>query len=79
MPISPTVESFTASAASAQTSAQSHGPLAAVRRYLARAAITRRYHRDAAQLSRFSDRDLWDLGLSRSDLPSIADGSYRRG
>jgi uncharacterized protein YjiS (DUF1127 family) len=29
-------------------------------------------------LFRFSDRELWDLGLSRSDIPGILNGSYRR-
>jgi hypothetical protein len=26
----------------------------------------------------FSERELWDVGLRRSDLPAIADGTYRR-
>jgi uncharacterized protein YjiS (DUF1127 family) len=34
--------------------------------------------RELRELYRFSDRELWDVGLSRSDLPAIADGTYRR-
>lgn len=37
-----------------------------------------RHRQDAAQLEQFSDRELWDLGLSRSDIPSVARGIYRR-
>jgi uncharacterized protein YjiS (DUF1127 family) len=38
----------------------------------------RRLDRDARQLYAFSDRELWDLGLGRSDVPSIIAGTYRR-
>jgi uncharacterized protein YjiS (DUF1127 family) len=77
MPLaSQTVESF---ATHGRSDAAGPGLLGALRHYFAQAAIRRRFRRDAAQLSRFSDRDLWDLGLSRSDLPSIAEGTYRRG
>jgi uncharacterized protein YjiS (DUF1127 family) len=38
----------------------------------------RRSRREAAALLAFSDRELWDLGLSRSDIPGIMDGTYRR-
>jgi uncharacterized protein YjiS (DUF1127 family) len=38
----------------------------------------RQRQREAQQLSAFSDRELWDLGLGRSDLPRIANGSFRR-
>jgi uncharacterized protein YjiS (DUF1127 family) len=41
-------------------------------------AVRRRFSRDARQLYSFSDRELWDLGLSRSDVPSIAAGTFRR-
>jgi uncharacterized protein YjiS (DUF1127 family) len=37
-----------------------------------------RYRQDVAQLEQFTDRELWDLGLSRSDIPSVARGVYRR-
>jgi uncharacterized protein YjiS (DUF1127 family) len=30
------------------------------------------------ELYRFSDRELWDVGLSRSDLLSIEKGVYRK-
>ena len=45
---------------------------------LTRWAAQRRRRRDAAVLLSFSDRELWDLGLSRSDIPRIVDGTYRR-
>lgn len=38
----------------------------------------RRHAREAEVLHAFSDRELWDLGLSRSDIPGIIDGTYRR-
>lgn len=34
--------------------------------------------RDTAALEAFTDRELWDLGLSRSDLPRLTDGTFRR-
>jgi uncharacterized protein YjiS (DUF1127 family) len=34
--------------------------------------------RDVASLYTFSDRELWDLGLSRSDITGISNGTYRR-
>ncbi|HQT75853.1 MAG: hypothetical protein B7Z80_03540 [Rhodospirillales bacterium 20-64-7] len=48
------------------------------RRRLEAWATRRRSYRDAQQLDRFSDRELWDLGLSRSDVPAIARGIYKR-
>jgi uncharacterized protein YjiS (DUF1127 family) len=30
------------------------------------------------ELAAFSDRDLWDLGLSRSDLMAISNGTFHR-
>jgi uncharacterized protein YjiS (DUF1127 family) len=48
--------------------------LRGVARWIAR----RRSRREAAALHAFSDRELWDLGLSRSDIPGIMDGTYRR-
>jgi uncharacterized protein YjiS (DUF1127 family) len=38
----------------------------------------RKRAREVQDLYRFTDRELWDVGLSRSDLPAIADGTYRR-
>ena len=35
--------------------------------------------RELRELAALSDRELWDLGLGRSDLPAIANGAYRRG
>jgi uncharacterized protein YjiS (DUF1127 family) len=34
--------------------------------------------RQMQELYRSSDRELWDMGLSRSDLPEIARGTYRQ-
>ena len=34
--------------------------------------------REMQDLYRCSDRDLWDMGLSRSDLLSIEAGTFRR-
>jgi uncharacterized protein YjiS (DUF1127 family) len=34
--------------------------------------------REMQDLYRCSDRDLWDMGLSRSDLMAIENGSFRR-
>jgi uncharacterized protein YjiS (DUF1127 family) len=41
-------------------------------------AARRRRVQEAEILHGFSDRDLWDLGLSRSDITSIINGTYRR-
>jgi uncharacterized protein YjiS (DUF1127 family) len=38
----------------------------------------RRRSREVQELAAFSDRELWDLGLGRSDLQAIANGTYRR-
>ena len=38
----------------------------------------RRAMRDLRQLDRCTDRELWDMGLSRSDFPAIIRGTYRR-
>ena len=38
----------------------------------------RRRTREIQELARFTDRDLWDVGLSRSDLMALEKGSYRR-
>jgi uncharacterized protein YjiS (DUF1127 family) len=56
--------------------------LAAIRTRLHRlaAAWIKRHSRarELRELSRFTDRDLWDVGLSRSDVWSIERGTYRR-
>lgn len=43
-------------------------------------AVVERHRRaqEMADLAKFSDRDLWDLGLCRSDLMSVERGTYRR-
>ncbi len=41
-------------------------------------AEKRAHAREMAELSRFNDRELWDIGLSRSDVLSIEQGTYRR-
>jgi uncharacterized protein YjiS (DUF1127 family) len=41
-------------------------------------AVRRKRAREMRDLYRFSDRELWDVGLSRADLPAIARGRYRR-
>ncbi len=38
----------------------------------------RRRRRELGELSQFSDRELWDIGLSRSDILSIERKTYRR-
>jgi uncharacterized protein YjiS (DUF1127 family) len=38
----------------------------------------RKRAREIQELQAFSDRELWDLGLGRSDVRAIADGTYRR-
>jgi uncharacterized protein YjiS (DUF1127 family) len=46
---------------------------------LAAAWVARReVARGLRQLHRCTDRELWDMGLSRSDFPAIIKGTYRR-
>jgi uncharacterized protein YjiS (DUF1127 family) len=56
--------------------------LARLRAGLGRAGASwtarRQRSREIAELAAFSDRDLWDLGLGRSDLLAISNGTYRR-
>jgi uncharacterized protein YjiS (DUF1127 family) len=56
--------------------------LARLQRQLGRIAASRaarrRQLREVLVLYAFSDRALRDLGLSRSDLPRIRNGTYRR-
>jgi uncharacterized protein YjiS (DUF1127 family) len=44
----------------------------------ARWAARRKVARDLRQLDLCTDRELWDMGLSRSDFPAIIRGTYRR-
>ena len=41
-------------------------------------AARRQRAREIDELYRFTDRDLGDLGLSKSDLPALEQGTYRR-
>jgi uncharacterized protein YjiS (DUF1127 family) len=34
--------------------------------------------REFQSLSDFSDRELWDIGISRSDVSGVINGTYRR-
>lgn len=47
-------------------------------RTLAAVQAKRRRARELHDLALFTDRDLWDVGLSRSDLMAIEKGTYRR-
>ncbi len=38
----------------------------------------RNYHRNVSELNRLGDRDLADIGISRSDIPRIAAELYPR-
>lgn len=44
----------------------------------ARWAEKRAHDRDMADLYRFSDRELWDIGISRSDFVAVNNGTFRR-
>ena len=46
--------------------------MSAARSVLSRVRAYLRYRDTVSQLSRLSDRDLADLGISRSDIPGIA-------
>ncbi|HVY15331.1 MAG TPA: DUF1127 domain-containing protein [Rhodopila sp.] len=47
-------------------------------RCVSRFVERRQQARELAYLAAYSDRDLWDLGLSRSDLIAIERGTYSR-
>lgn len=63
--------------ATAGTSALSLRGLSA--RYNAWADRRRRIARVTAELQAYTDRQLQDLGLCRSDIPEVARGTFRRG
>ncbi|HBK07178.1 MAG TPA: hypothetical protein DDZ81_15225 [Acetobacteraceae bacterium] len=44
----------------------------------ARWAEKRARARDMQDLYRFSDRELWDIGMSRSDFMAVENGTFRR-
>jgi uncharacterized protein YjiS (DUF1127 family) len=50
----------------------------ALARLSVRWAESRARNREMQELYRFSDRELWDIGLSRSDIVAIDKGTYRR-
>ncbi len=41
-------------------------------------AERRKRHQMSSELSSLTDRELWDLGFSRADIPNIARGKYQR-
>ncbi len=49
-----------------------------VSRQFAAWSAARRRARDVRDLSQFSDRDLWDVGLSRSDMMALEKGTFSR-
>jgi uncharacterized protein YjiS (DUF1127 family) len=51
---------------------------AALGRIAAFGAARRQRARDFQTLSDFTDRQLWDIGLSRSDVQGAIKGTYRR-
>ena len=48
-------------------------------RFGAKWAARRQAARSLRQLYLCTDRELWDMGLSRADFPAIIAGTYRRG
>jgi uncharacterized protein YjiS (DUF1127 family) len=40
--------------------------------------LHRQRARDLEMLLTFGDRELWDLGLNRADIPRVVAGTYRR-
>jgi uncharacterized protein YjiS (DUF1127 family) len=50
----------------------------AVARTLAHRAERRRRARELDTLRNFSDRELWDIGLGRSDVIGVVNGTYHR-
>jgi uncharacterized protein YjiS (DUF1127 family) len=51
---------------------------ARLNRLAARWSASRTWAQQMRDLHRFNDRELWDVGLSRSDIWSIERGTYRR-
>jgi uncharacterized protein YjiS (DUF1127 family) len=50
---------------------------AALERFARARAERRRRARDFQALSESTDRQLWDMGISRSDVLSVVNGTYR--
>jgi uncharacterized protein YjiS (DUF1127 family) len=59
-----------------------HLPFSWLRAWFERLAAAWAARRETArglqQLHRCTDRELWDMGLSRSDFPAIIKGTFRR-
>lgn len=49
-----------------------------LRRTISAWATRRRWAREVETLHAFSDKELWDIGLGRSDLMSISNGTFSR-
>jgi uncharacterized protein YjiS (DUF1127 family) len=47
-------------------------------RFAAWRAARRQQSRLLRELSESTDRQLWDMGLSRADIPAVVRGAYRR-
>jgi len=47
-------------------------------RFAAWRADRRQQSRLLRELSESTDRQLWDMGLSRADIPAVVRGAYRR-
>ena len=62
----------------ADTKMWSFGSAGWLRRFGVQLAKRRARRLAMEELYRFSDRDLWDVGLSRSDVLSIEQGTFRR-
>lgn len=64
-------------------SAKTHAPINLgwnpLQRVLRTWAERRERARQLRELGMFSDRELWDVGLSRGDLFAVEKGVYRRG
>ena len=60
----------------------SHGLTARFQAWIGHAAASWKARRqrahEAAALYASSDRELWDMGFSRSDIPSVLDGTFRQ-
>ncbi|MBN8926584.1 MAG: hypothetical protein BGO51_08540 [Rhodospirillales bacterium 69-11] len=63
-------------------SAKAHAPVSLgwtpIRRALDAWAERRARTRQLRDLAAFSDRELWDVGLSRGDLLAVEKGTFRR-
>jgi uncharacterized protein YjiS (DUF1127 family) len=51
---------------------------AGLARFAAWRVSRRQQSRLLRELSESTDRQLWDMGLSRADIPAVVSGAYRR-